>query len=127
MNIPEIEVRSPLFVVTDARGEGVAPYTVTLAIADQPVKSSRRALCCISAVVSRGGRALADAEVSLDFRPLQSRTAATVQPGALWLTHDHHPQMRPEQLCGSIALDDGSYRVDLIVNNEARAGFVLEM
>lgn len=105
-------------------------YTVKLAIADQPVKPSRRTVRCISATVIRNGEPVVDADVSIGFHPLHagpSASASSWHPSELLLTHDHHPQARPEELHGSLALDGGCYQVDVTVNREASAGFVLEM
>lgn len=104
-------------------------YTVALEIADQPVKASRRDLRCVSAIVTCNGEPLLDAEVSVGFHPLHAQATQTShwQPSELLLARDHHPQSRPEQLHGSLALQAGAYEVDVTVNREAHTGFTIEM
>lgn len=120
----------PRFFVGETRESSGPHYTVELAIADQPVKASRKDVRCVSAVVMRDGEPLLDAEVSVGFHPLhapKSQPRYAGQPSELLLAHDHHPQARPEQLHGSLTLHAGAYEVDVTVNREARAGFTIEM
>ena len=120
---------APRVFVGETHEAGGPHYTVALEIADQPVKASRRELRCVSAVVMRDGEPLLDADVSVGFHPLHARGTRRSgwQPSELLLTHDHHPQSRPEQLHGSVVLQAGAYEVDVTVNREARTGFTIEM
>ena len=122
-------IATPRFFVSETHEASGPHYTVALAIADQPVKASRRDVRCVSAVVTRDGAPVLDAEVSVGFHPLHAQKAAQSywQPSELLLAHDHHPQARPEQLHGSLVLNAGSYEVDVTVNREARAGFTIDM
>lgn len=120
---------TPRVFVGETHEAGGPHYTVALEIADQPVKASRRELRCVSAVVMRDGEPLLDADVSVGFHPLHARGTRQSgwQPSELLLTHDHHPQSRPEQLHGSVVLQAGAYEVDVTVNRQARTGFTIEM
>ncbi len=128
MSMIRPEIASPRFFVGVAAADSGPQYTVTLAIADQPVKPSRKPLRQVSAVVLRNGQPIADAEVSVGFHPLQApEHRSRVEPGELLLAHDHHPYARPEELHGSLALHDGAYYVDVTINQKARAAFMMEM
>lgn len=123
-------IAAPRFFIGETNEAGGSHYTVTLAIADQPVKASRRDVRCVSAVVMRNGEPLLDAEVSVGFHPLHAQKTQQQthwQPSELLLAHDHHPQSRPEQMHGSLVLNAGAYEVDVTVNREAHTGFTIEM
>jgi hypothetical protein len=103
-------------------------YTVSLSIADAPVKPSRRSVRQVSVVLLRDGRVVEGADVSVGFHPLHAKAPEVSAYGQLLLTpHHHHAYDCPGQFDGSIALHPGAYRVDVTIDNAARAGFVLEM
>ena len=105
-------------------------YRVELAVAEQPVKPSRRPLRCISAIVSCDGQPVPDADVTLSFHPLHAPAPAPDAPGChgeLLLAPDHHPAARSGELHGSMALESGEWKVNVTINREVRAAFAMLM
>lgn len=111
---------------TDDAGTPHPPYVVRLAIAEQPVKPSRKPLHRVSVELSCDGRVVQDADVVVGFHPLHAQPAQPVYSlSELVLA----PQRggAAGQFDAAVALQSGHYRVDVTINHESHAGFVIHM
>ncbi|MDB5969554.1 MAG: hypothetical protein JWQ90_2004 [Hydrocarboniphaga sp.] len=112
---------------TDDAGANHTPYTVKLAIAEQPVKSSRKALHRVSVELTCDGRAVRDADVAVEFHPLHAPRAQPIYSLSELVLAPQHRAENAGQFDGAVALQAGDYRVDVTINHESHAGFVIHM
>lgn len=106
---------------------GHSSYIVRLAIAEQPVKPSRKSLHRVSVELMCDGHAVEDADVAVEFHPLHApQTRAAYAPSELVLAPQHRAA-HLGQFDAAVALHAGDYRVDVTINHESHAGFVIHM
>jgi hypothetical protein len=112
---------------TDDAGANHSPYTVKLAIAEQPVKASRKRLHRVSVELSCDGRVVQDADVAVGFHPLHAQQAQPIYSLSELVLAPQHRAANGGQFDAAVALQAGDYRVDVTINHESHAGFVIHM
>ncbi|WP_428309862.1 hypothetical protein [Hydrocarboniphaga sp.] len=112
---------------TDEAGATHTPYLVKLAIAEQPVKASLKPLHRVSVELSCDGRAVQDADVAVGFHPLHAQAAQRIYSLSELVLAPQHRAANAGQFDASVALESGDYRVDVTINHESHAGFVIHM
>jgi hypothetical protein len=112
---------------TDDAGANHSPYVVKLAIAEQPVKASRKPLHRVSIELTCDGRVVQDADVAVGFHPLHAQAAQRIYSLSELVLAPQHRAANSGQFDGSVALQAGEYRVDVTINHESHAGFVIQM
>jgi len=105
--------------------QGSLGYEVSLAITDQPVKPSRRSLRYVSVSLSRDGKQASAVDVSVGFHPLQSEPGSLV-PGDLVLAPQHRCVAEDAKFEGWLALQEGEYQIDVVIDHRAHARFLLQ-
>jgi len=111
----------------ETRTDSGSPYTVKLAIAEQPVKPSRKALHRVSVELLRDGRPVDNADVAVGFHPLHAQAAQPVYSLSELVLAPHHRADLRGHFDTAVALQAGDYRVDVTINHESHAGFVIHM
>ena len=109
-------------VVGDAAAH--TAYMIRLAIADLPVKPSRRVMRRVSVTLCHEGHAVEDADIAVGFHPLHAGDEPAPH-GELLLAPLHGPAACPGLFDASLALRPGTYRVDVTVNRASQAEFVV--
>jgi len=106
---------------------GRSPFLVKLAIAEQPVKPSRKALHRVSVELMRDGCPVEDADVAVGFHPLHAQAAQSMYSLSELVLVPQHRDERAGRFGAAVALQAGDYRVDVTIDHESHAGFVIHM
>ncbi len=106
---------------------GLPIYGVSLAIADQPVKPSRRALQSVNVAITQDGKPATASDISVGFHPLDQSHAHRFMPGELVLAPCHASLVDATEFQGSLNLQQGEYEVDVTIDHRLHASFIVRM